>query len=232
MAEQSVILRPMSSSSTTSDVDNGMNVQPTDTTLEDVYLLVNETEADDDATYVELTAVISSFDLYFEKLLMTNISGVKLHCRCDSQGTTHALRAQLTAVPIEGSELNEITSSALNTDPCTTGWANYALDFSDEVTLIEALNNSEYTQIRATCLSGAAPSSSKGSNGVGVVKYTQVYLELTYDNSETTTTPLYLRENGVWVAVEGTVYQKVNGAWVTSSADVFQEGDSYQLVTV
>lgn len=221
MAEQSMILRP-----TASALGTNMTAYPSDTVSENVYQLVNEVEADNDATYVTVNS-LDPLKLFFEKPQVTMIVGVKLHCCVNSQGDLNACGVKLVAIPMEGSSFSDVESATGNPGPCVTGWASYAIDYSNETAFIEALNNSEYTQIEARCVSG-----SKANGKASAAKYTQVYLELIYDDGESATIPLYLRENGAWTAVEGTVYQKVNGAWVESSTDIFQDGDSYQLVTV
>lgn len=225
MAEQSMILRP-TASAVLSSVNGNVTFFPSDTASENAYLLVNEAEADNDATYVTVNG-LEPLILFFTKPQATTIVGVKLHCCVNSQGTKSAFGAVLAAVPAEGSALNDVESTTGNVGTYITGWASYAMDYSNDTAFIEALNNNEYTQIEARCVGGTTTNAKPGA-----AKYTQVYLELIYDDGESTTIPLYLRENGAWTAVEGTVYQKVNGAWVESNTDVFQDGDSYQLVTV
>lgn len=116
-----------------------------------------------------------------------------------------------------------------NTAPGTGDWEDYevAIELTEFLTTI---NNPEYTRLRLHFSTGASPGTQKSTYTPADI--TQVYVVLTYDDGETTTAPLYLRENGTWTAVEGTVYQKVDGAWVESGADVFQEGDAYGLVTL
>lgn len=227
MAEKTVILRPVASAK-----GNGTpTLFPPETTIENAYLLVNEVVADDDATYILCSSTTIGVDLSFVLPTERNIKKVLTHIRVKSDGTDRAADVGLRAYPSDGSSLSSVGTGAYPSAPGTGGWEDYEVDFSDHVKLLEAINNSQYITIVADVNGGA--SKQQDSDKVTMVDtyITQVYLELIYEDGETVTSPLYLRQNGVWVQM-GTIYRKEGGAWVESSPDAMSAGDRFALVEV
>lgn len=226
MATKTVILRPYDT--TIPSNQDYVTLYPSDTAAENANLLINEAEADDDSTYVILHNSLIGTKHDFKKPSDLTIIGVKTHCRAKSSGTSNAVALAMSVIPAEGSELDEAVGTAKSAEPGTSEWENYSADYSDDSTIMEALNNSEYTKISIKCYSGSSPGSGNKTTSVPT-SITQVYLELTYEEPETTTTPIYLRENGTWNAVSGTIYRKENGVWVESDDTVFTQGDQFAL---
>lgn len=58
-------------------------------------------------------------------------------------------------------------------------------------------------------------------------KVTQVYMEVTYEISD----PFYIKQNGAWTTLGGTLYQKQNGVWVAIDSSALSDGSAYLITS-
>lgn len=224
MATKSVILRP----TTSERMQDSPNVQcyPSDTTTENAYLLVSEAVADDDATYITAASPLVYCSISFDLPEQRGISGVKGYCRVKSEGTIAAAQVGLTVWSKKNSSLEEFTIYSQNVGPGTSTWTDYEVDFNkgdNSANALAAINNCEYDHIDMLAYGGTnnSPSSPKGVSTSS--SFTQMYVELIYENSSS----IYFYENGSWVNVPGTIYQKQNGTWAETDDSVFSNGDYF-----
>lgn len=218
MATKTVILRPTGNSSLWPD--SSIIVYPSDTTSEQAYLLVNESVADDNATYVAVSNSLVGFEISFELPENRSIIGSRLHVRVNCT----SFKYNMSFKPSENNDFSNKCQCDINSD----GWEDYAIDLINDDYFMTNFSLNQFTTFLVGFYAGSI-SSSKGGNNDTPVVITQVYLELTYEEPEITAIPLYLRENGTWNAVSGTIYRKENGAWVESDDSVFTNGDQFAL---
>lgn len=236
MAIKTIILRPTASSITNivNSGNLGITSTPSNVANENLYQLVAETVADDDATYITLSNTGDKLKLeYFLETNITNITGITVYCRARSDGTSYAGSIGME-VEVNGN-LNASNQDHPELSPGISAWENYTIDmisaYNETMDFLEILNSVSNTRkITLVCGVGGSINSSN-KNTVKSVDYTQVYIELTCGEPDEETSSLYLRENGAWTATNGIIYQKINNSWTVTTTDVFQEGDIYELVT-
>lgn len=219
MATKTVILRPTATHLIFLD-----SWYPADTPREETYKLINETVADDEATYVSSYDILKSPRFYLDFPKGTIIS-IKVYCRAKAQGTQTLIdRLRVHGYDSNGTEVDYIEATSANGDitgGCLNEWSDYIAIFPS----ISKLNNSEIIRHTLFLDAGTGEGNSKNGTGAAQVDYTQVYLELTYEEPD----PIYIRENNTWTPIEGTIYHKENGAWVESNIDIFNNGDKFTL---
>jgi hypothetical protein len=226
MAEKTIVLRPISSQFRLAGGEP--NYIPSGTTRQNAYTLVNESEADDDATYIIFTTVLATVYFGFAPTV-NNITGIKVHVRAQAPGTAGAFGVIWCLIDKENKIIARRASVDRDIPTAGNEWHDYIYNLGDDAELLSKINSIEYSTLDIGLYGGENVDSSNGIYVTHVdTNVTQIYLELTYKEND----PIYLRENGVWTAVEGMVYQKTNNAWVEANADILQTEDKYRLITI
>lgn len=221
MATETMILRPISSNYEAGAIPKYV---PSDTTEENAYMLVNEAVADDDATYITLSGTIVTFELGIAVETQKHITSSKIHIRARAAGAGKAFTFYIRATS-KVDDNNDAFDNTIVTSE-SDDWCDYTYDLQETVA---AINGAEHSNFRVNLTGGEGENAKGGGlNQAANADFTQVYLELTYEESD----PIYIRENNTWTPIEGTIYRKENGAWVQSDTDVFVEGEKFTLVTV
>lgn len=224
MATKSLIIRPnadnMGSFSVYSTQDDSL-----------FYLMVNETVADDDATYLYHSKGVGKLydlDLTADISSISNIQSINLVIRAKTDNSqTNRIVLLITQIAdadngIEATDFFRETLSFQN----SSLWETFSVVISDE-SIIEQIkaSPSPYLSLGAT-LDGA---SSKDSTAATYL--TQLYVEIIYDDGTVETTPFYEKVNGEWTVISGTPYRKENGVWAAIEASDIPEAD-YKVITL
>lgn len=216
MALQTIILRPNGQNGGTTL--SGFVRVPSDTTDANLYTLINEAVADDDATYVYATAISANIALAFPLELLSGITptAMRLVARVKSEGILWAARLLISATDASGTAVKS-TTTAYNEN--LDVWETISADVGDFDGIKNLLADAEYSV-------NIYAEGSKSGGGY----LTQLYLEVDYDDEaggdEPAETPaLYIKKSGAWEAVYGTVYNKVNGVWVEGDLSALSAGD-------
>lgn len=203
-------------------------LRPTDVYLpgggKDYTTKVNESVADDDASYIEPSGHIIVFDSEHLRNNYANIKNVAMFCRVKLDPSLHSLSVQHM-------NMNGDTISEVSFVPTTVNnWETISANFNAQDiirTIQESLDNNSSQLLRFCSKKTNLDPNNKNS---GTVCLTQVYIEVTYeDNSSSTTDTIYLKENGSWTTIPCTIYQKQNGVWVLTDSTIFANGDKYTL---
>lgn len=232
MAAKTMILRPTSSPMQGVASGSIATYNPPGTAHEEAYKLVNETVADDDATYINLTNG-KYVHLGIDILSVANYSkwtAVRLVLRLEATNSALALDIYiLGANESSGSDVPHIIGSigSANLKP---SWTDTTVQPSIGINEIQSyiaqrikLGLSDPFIFRFYSNGSAG---GKGSAS-GDIKITQLYLEVDYDDGETTT--FYLKQSGVWEAVSGEIYNKVNGEWVSGDLSSLEETEKVSV---
>ena len=229
------ILRPIS----LREFGGPISSVPSDLPLELGYTCINEVSPDDGASFID-TGTLSFAVIDFSSPMLINSYSKIISCRvvvrvkCGNTNTDCCLA--LSEINEEGEETqkNKIQIPVNSTD-----WKTVygTFDAADIIASIESrLSHPEYsintfgTTVPLGIMCGGALAS--GSSGKqGGIYYSQVYVEITYDDSEETDTDIiYLKENDSWISVPCTIYQKQNGTWVSVDSTIFENGDKYNFI--
>lgn len=201
MATKTLILRP---TSITSSDESKVTLYPSDTTMANAHMLVNEETADDDATYI-IGGLGSTINYHFSFTMpsdLKNILGFSFVVRhkMDASSSNHSVQYRMAL----GS--GEYLLGTLTTNPTAYDDMFSALDEDTTDEIISSLSgtttsNFYVEQIVAT-----------GNNKSKPIRTTQMYIEITYENN--TSTIQYVKQNGIWVNIgELNFYYKRNGSW-------------------
>lgn len=202
MATKTLILRP---TNVTCDNESLVTLYPTDTTLSNAHLLVNEEVADDDATYITggLGSNINYHFTFTKPEDLKNITGFSFVVR-------HKLEASSSQHSIE----YKIYLNTNNYTLCTmtensTIYSNMSENITDDIknVIIGILNNAQDLNFYITqAVSTGSSSKSKP------IRTTQMYIELTYENNDAILQ--YFKQNNKWINIgEFAVHYKRNGKW-------------------
>ena len=229
------ILRPVS----LRQFGGPVNLVPTDLPFELGYTYINETSPDDGASYLD-TGTLGFAVTDFRSPMLINSYSKIISCRvvvrvkCGNTNTACCLA--LSEISEEGEETQKNkTQIPVNSTDWKTVYGTF--DAADIIASIESrLSYPEYsintfgTTVPLGIMCGGALA--EGSSGKqGGIYYSQVYIEITYDDSEETDTDtIYLKENDSWMSIPCTIYQKQNGAWVAVDSTIFENGDEYILI--
>ena len=223
MAVKTIILRPNGQA-------GGVNLSnftrvPSDTTDENLYMLVNEAVADDDSTYIAATVVLADVELAFPFKALTGITptAMRLVARVKSEGILWSAKLNINGTDASGAE---VTSSTYAYNENLDVWETITADVDSFESIKDSLADFTYSVRLAY----------SGSSKSGKAYLTQLYLEVDYDDEagggEAETPTLYIKLSGAWEAVNGTVYNKVNGAWVVGNLNGLTEGESVTVKEV
>ncbi len=229
MATKTLILRPIRVGASDESL---MTLYPSDTTISNAHLLVNEEVADDDATYVSITGAGTKAYYYFqynkpEELISITDVAIKTRDKLESgsnagvgsfaiNNTTYGV---ITTGSVSTSEYNELALVASNSDSFLEAWNNATSDTTIEVGRSVHTNSSKASPIRTT----------------------QVYIEITYEASEpiepdpepTINNVILTKKNGLWTTINYiSVYCKNSNSWVLSDDYILQNNQKYTIKEV
>lgn len=206
------------------------------------YSLINEEAADNDASYIfQAISSKSRTDnatvvFKWEKNTPVKILRVKMHfiakttssARADTRRTSGYILLEgpgilFDGAPIDASAVSPASSYLSGT--LTSSYADYAREWNaseftytnsalQEIIPTELVVNDfslGTTFFRANIFLNGNKNSSKNDDFQN--RITQVYLEVTYEDIETDSAPLYVKRDGAY-AQAAKVYKKVDGAWV------------------
>lgn len=198
--------------------------------VNDTYLLVNETNADDDASYVQLnTGSLGAFDAQFDSENLradySRIVNCRLAVRVKGDPSLDKLDVTLMGYSSSGTPQDVYAETiVLETSEWETVFLNVDSSTVNDAITLTLKYQPQNPLIIFKLLSSSVNGSSKNSS---TLKITQVYLEITYVDETTET--VYLKENGSWTPVPCVIYQKQNGAWVETTTAVLENGDKYVI---
>ena len=239
MATETLILRP------THICDAGMltvtpGCYPTDTSLDDMPVLISEEIPDDDSSYITLSVGTCVAFTIPEKFLGINPLTATLYYRQKLESgqnpitTTEITIGYITRDTSKNhNKMNGITDFINIASQSTPNSNNYTT-FNDVVpeTSLASLdfNNTVVTNIFITCIT--TPSNSSDNSKSTIARTTQMYLEVTYEDPDspdtpTTTETIYLKQNNSWTSVPCIIYQKQNGTWNLTDSTIFNNGDRF-----
>jgi hypothetical protein len=206
------------------------------------YSLINEEAADNDASYIfQAISSKSRTDnatvvFKWEKNTPVKILRVKMHfiakttssASADTRRTSGYILLEgpgilFDGAPIDASAVSPASSYLSGT--LTSSYADYAREWNaseftytnsalQEIIPTELVVNDfslGTTFFRANIFLNGNKNSSKNDDFQN--RITQVYLEVTYEDIETDSAPLYVKRDGAY-AQAAKVYKKVDGAWV------------------
>lgn len=206
---------------------------PADTPVEEIYKLINEEVADDDATTFQPTYTSGEAALYNPSLLVkfslpegVTIVSIENIRHISRQKATQTLQCFFSNY----SEKNSLTgrsSCVWSANGDGSSWANSVNDkdtLTDanwetvSVAIAEALNNDDFAMAYNAGAKSTPP-------------ITQIYIELdcTYEEAGT---PLYFKQNGEWAELSGNIYQKANGEWLEADVSVLSGEFPVEEVTI
>lgn len=213
MALQTIILRPNGQGG----ISNASSLTrvPSSTPIENVYMLINEAVADDDATYISSNNVTADIELTFPVEMLSGITptAVRLLARMKSESIIWRARIRIINNKTTVGDFYAI-NTALNT------WETVSATCPNVDNIKDILKTAEFHFMFGY----------EGSNKSGKGYLTQLYLEVDYDDEAGGDEPvevpaLYIKKSGAWEPVYGTVYNKVNGAWVEGDLSALSAGD-------
>lgn len=200
MATKTLILRPMS---ITSDDISLVTFYPSDTTIDNAHILVNEEVADDDATYITggLGSGINFHFSFTKPEDLKNITGFsfKVRNKFETSGSNHNVTYNMHI------ENNSYALSSLTTNPTVyTDMSESILDDTRNI-IIGILNNNQNLNFYITQTSGT-------NNKSKPIRTTQMYIEITYESNDAVLQ--YFKQNNEWVNIgELNIYYKENNEW-------------------
>ena len=203
MATETVILRPTS-------------VLKSDSTATDLHNYVNESVADNESSYLMFSSSVEGIFYYDYQPDSRQLVGINHHINCmvsSSKETSVSVSNYLIIEDSNGNKLSEIADSSLTSIPVKDSgvYTEYTSNFDGSVSNI-AQNGVSKIGFKLV----------RGSEQYVDFLVTQVYLELTYEDK-----PIYVKQNGVWTEVYGTIYRKSNRAWVQTDQLVFTDGRKF-----
>lgn len=193
------ILRPIASFGSSDTIM--FTPTPSDTALEDVYMLVNEEEADDDATCVSINNSENKLYFDFGEISIPNITAIRcvIKWKCSANG--------LVAHAFDIGTYTDGTFTSLDSFSGATDATAYVVD------TFECANSVGATRLVLQCYTN----NSKSSTII-----TQVYLEV-----ETNEISLKYKMDDVWNEITGEIYIKEAGVWNSTNLDVFSSDRPY-----
>lgn len=196
------ILRPIASFGATDTIT--FTPTPSGTALEDVYMLVNEEEADDDATCVSINGSANKLYFDFGEISIPNITMIRcvIKWKCSAQG--------LVSHTFDIGSYTDGTFTSLDSFQGATDVTNYVTD------TFECANSIEATSLVLQCDTNNTKSSTV---------ITQVYLEIEYED----TPILKFKNNDAWSEITGEIYIKNLDAWSLTDFDIFSHNQQYRI---
>lgn len=218
-----VILRP----------DGDISLQHKCSSGSNGYLMINEEQPDNDATYIyqlgtttSLSYVTSEFHLTPPpELLYSTVTGIRITYSVTTKTTgTNSFVLKLVIND------NEDYSATQIGPPGTGAYSTYTSDERTWQTAVydsinNSLSNGVYPSLSLSLSTGISKNKNKDDDGY--MRITQIYLELDYEPAPPS---IYMKKNGTWKKYSS-VYKKQNGLWVPQDAEnlkqIFVPGINY-----
>ena len=226
-----LILRPDASRGT------GITTTPSGTSVDECYKLVNEETADYESTYLTLA---DSASIFFHFSLP---EGVKITA-FDSSSTIYVkgVARDFATLPSDVGNL-DIESGTENlclwSDETNLGALTFLKNMNDENNntalqpisssvvlmtneIVDALHNDDL----AYGLSFTYDDSADKLD----MRLSQIYLEInnvSYQEVADSALSIFLKQNGSWSSIAGTLFQKQNGTWIECDTSVLTDGTQY-----
>ena len=203
MATETLILRP-------THVGGVPERYPSETADAQLWSLIAEEVADDDATYIIPTLNITTFFTVPNEYLSLTPTAIKIFIRAKASANA-TCQIGLCGATVDNTELTTVYQTSTVDVPSADLESVYQL-------LAENITNTGHGL--TILLTG---------NGKATIYLTQAYLELTFGEGADTpiSDTIHIKENGVWVAISGQIYRKINGAWALTDASALQSGTKY-----
>ena len=203
MATKTLILRP---TSITSENTSLVTLYPSDTTMDNAHILVNEEVADDDATYITggLGSNVSYHFNFTKPDDLKKITGFSFLIRhkFEASSAQHTITYQLYI------GANNYTLKSLAGSDNPTVYTDMNENITDEIrnAIISAINDEQNTSFYITQTITGNSSKSKP------IRTTQIYIEIIYENNASIIQ--YLKQNNTWINIgELNLYYKRNAKW-------------------
>lgn len=228
MASETLILRPVS----VGTIMGTPSRYPSDTSDANLHILVSEETADDDSTYIAMPSMLYfNFTLPDEYIDKTPYS-IGIYFRAANKSTDATINTTVyITIPDSESETGYASAVLADNIELTSSYQTFRQEISTEYishfysVLTDKDSIANFAGARGHVLFDCTDTSNTKSSDT---RLTQIYLELIYNDSETTHTDIiYVKQNGNWVAIDSTFYQKQNGAWVLTDSSVLQNGFQY-----
>lgn len=228
------ILRPIYAEDWTG---SSISLYPSSTNQDAIHMLINEVIADDNSTYVEVTNSMGGLVACFNSELLrkhyNNITSCRLVCRIKGDPSVNIPRLSFVGTQDGDSTVSNLQQKTFTHS--STDWETIYIDYNPsaiisilETNLSSSLSDLSIYPLQVVC--SVSSVSSSGSKNTFSLSYTQVYMEITYsDSDDVTTQTILLKENGSWVTIPCIIYQRQNGTWSQSSTDIFINGQLYTL---
>ena len=201
MATKTIILRP---TSVTCDDETLVTLYPTDTLMSNAHILVNETTADDDATYITngLGSNIHYHFSYTKPDDLKNVSKFSFKVRYKAEGTESGTTYTIC-----------FASNNYNIGSSTGGSSTEYTDVSESITTdISDSIIAEFNNVSSTCNFYITQATATGNNKSKPIRTTQIYVEITYEDNNAAIS--YFKQDGNWVNIGVlTMYYKRNNKW-------------------
>lgn len=217
MATKTVILRP----SYYVDASEAISINPSDTTHENSYQLINEEVADDNSTYIILTTGSSNHDPEFYQYgfncaNIQNLSSGIIFFRLAANTYVNYFIYTFDIID----KNNSVIESFEQTVNCSFPDATTFIDFYEIIPtdILQHLNNFDgYIEVKLRPYSNV--------NGKTVeFKITQSYIELEYKEN---LDKYYVKHNNTWILLSDVFYKKVNGSWISTEPSILSEELKY-----
>ena len=220
MAKKTMILRPTGFYGTN---NIGLTPYPSETSVENYHLLISEESADEDATYVITTDNMPMWGFLFstENTAITPIA-IRFVARARSSYNTSNMAFCYFIS----------SKSAINSGDnilLTTQYENYIFVIPEEHLLDawQELCYSSQTHFMNFKVTNSNNNNNKGGEADCII--TQLYIEIDYDDEAFASDIVYIKENGLWTGISGTIYKKENNAWLVADSTVFNNGDRFNF---
>lgn len=223
MATKTLILRPTSSNNMDA---GGVSVFPSDTSTDNIYLLLNEEVADDDATYVDISTTLASLSLGFtvpNKYLGIDPLSIRIIIRTMTPTPSGAMIQYGPALRVTDGTGKDVESHDPPEDIIFDVYETYNIEVINTQKVWDACitgANFLYIQMRKV-------SSSSSKNDGSVIRYTQVYIEVDYEGPDTPTA--FIKDGMLWKESEA-IYIKKNGSWVECDNSSLANGTQYTVL--
>lgn len=230
MATKTLILRPTSTLIPSSNNIKNYTPFPSDTSAENMYMLVTEEIADDDATYISTKMTLPSGGINFTVPgEYTNITPkmIRLFTRVKTESATG-----ITSSPyllLSGHEDLSVESYEYTVDNYDV-YETYLTEILevDMEALWTNLVNGNFGILLG--VSNTTASGSKSANSVEV-RYTQMYIEIDYDDGIPDGPIAYIKKGTNWVQTDA-IYIKQNGSWIECDENTLTNGTQYRVTHI
>ena len=218
MATETIIVRPAYVQF--NEANN--TVYPSSLSPDNTHMAINEEVADDDASYI-ITKFAAQAPIGFlipEDYIDLTPTSINVYFKAkEDQGSRVGIAY---AYDINDSGRCVFAASRIETIYTTT-YQNYCVAIPKED--LSAFYN--YTkQVDSNMKPKYGTVAIVGESTKSNTTITQVYLELIYGEPEDA---IYIKENGSWNMVSGTVYKKQNGVWTAVDSSTLQNEMNYIL---